>query len=115
MNTLLRRQNMIHPLPMLMLLAALALTPGAQAQERGNPGNEITGIDYTVQQGGKVVVKVGLKQALQTPQLALPSTTRRASRSTLLTPSTSGAKTVSALMKGRYAASVLRNPVDAPA
>ena len=67
MNTLLRRQNMIHPLPMLMLLAALALTPRAQAQERGNPGNEITGIDYTVQQGGKVVVKVGLKQALQTP------------------------------------------------
>lgn len=67
MNTLMRRQSLLHPLRVLMLAAALAITPWAQAQEKASAGNEITGIDYTVQQGGKVVVKVGLKQALQSP------------------------------------------------
>lgn len=62
MNTLMRRQSLLHPLRTLMLLAAMAVSPWVQALE-----NEITSLDYTVQQGGKVVVKVGLKQALQTP------------------------------------------------
>lgn len=65
MNTLMRHQSLLQPLRALMLLAAMAMTPWAQAQD--NAVNEITGIDYTVQQGGKVVIKVGLKQPLQTP------------------------------------------------
>ena len=65
MNTLLRRHSVIHPLHMFILLMACALTPSTHAQ--GGAGNEITGIDYIVQQGGKVVVTVGLKQALQNP------------------------------------------------
>ena len=67
MNNLLRRQPLLHPLQWLTLLVILAFTPGTQAQEGANPANEITGIDYTVQQGGRVVVKIGLKQALQNP------------------------------------------------
>ena len=67
MNTFMRRQSLLHPLRVLMLTAALAITPWAQAQEKAGASNEITGIDYTVQQGGKVVVRVGLKQALQSP------------------------------------------------
>ena len=67
MNNLLRRQPLLHPLQWLTFLALLAFAPWAQAQEGANPANEITGIDYTVQQGGRVVVKIGLKQALQNP------------------------------------------------
>ncbi len=43
----------------------VTITPPVLAQE--NTGNGITGVDYTVQQGGKVVITVKLKQALQTP------------------------------------------------
>ena len=67
MNNFMRRHSVLQSMQRLMLIAALAVIPGAQAQVGGNPGNEITGIDYTVQQGGKVVVKVGLKQPLQNP------------------------------------------------
>ncbi len=67
MNTLMRRQSFLNPLRALMLTAALAFTPWLHAQEKAANNNEITGIDYAVQQGGKVVVTVGLKQALQSP------------------------------------------------
>ena len=67
MNTLMRRQSFFHPLRVFMLTAALAVAPWVQAQETASTGNEITNIDYTVQQGGKVVVKVGLKQAPLSP------------------------------------------------
>ena len=46
------------------LMVAISLPVSAQENA---PGNGITGIDYTVQQGGKVVITVTLKQALQTP------------------------------------------------
>ena len=65
MNNFMRRHSVLHPVQWIMLIAALAYMPWSQAQEGG--GNEITGIDYVVQQGGKVVVKVGLKQAPQNP------------------------------------------------
>lgn len=48
------------------LAAMMAISLPVSAQEAA-PGNGITGVDYTVQQGGKVVITVGLKQALQTP------------------------------------------------
>lgn len=48
------------------LAAMMAISLPVSAQEAA-PGNGITGVDYTVQQGGKVVITVALKQALQTP------------------------------------------------
>jgi len=68
MNTIMRRQSLLHSLQTLLLLSAIAIAPWAQAQEKADTAaNEITSIDYTVQQGGKVVIKVALKQALQSP------------------------------------------------
>lgn len=46
------------------VMVAISLPISAQENVTGNG---ITGIDYTVQQGGKVVITVGLKQALQAP------------------------------------------------
>ena len=66
MNTLMRRQSIFNPMRVLLLMATLVATLGAEAQGP-DAGNEITSIDYTVQQGGKVVVKIGLKNALQNP------------------------------------------------
>ena len=65
MNTRMRLQSAFHH--MLAVFSLLALSPCALAQENASNTNEITGVDYVVQQGGKVVVKVALKQALQTP------------------------------------------------
>ena len=65
MNTRMRLQSAFHH--MLAVFSLLALSPCALAQENASNANEITSVDYVVQQGGKVVVKVGLKQALQTP------------------------------------------------
>ena len=47
--------------------AALMVTSLSVSAQENAPGNGITGVEYTVQQGGKVVITVGLKQALQTP------------------------------------------------
>ncbi|OFZ68849.1 MAG: secretin [Betaproteobacteria bacterium RBG_16_58_11] len=55
--------------PFIRIFAAalmVAISLPVSAQETA-PNNGITGVDYTVQQGGKVVITVGLKQALQTP------------------------------------------------
>ena len=68
MNTRMRLQSAFHH--MLAVFSLLALSPCALAQENASNANEITSVDYVVQQGGKVVVKVGLKQALQTPPAA---------------------------------------------
>jgi type IV pilus assembly protein PilQ len=65
MNTRMRLQSVFPH--MLAVFSLLALSPCALAQENASSANEITGVDYVVQQGGKVVVKVALKQALQTP------------------------------------------------
>jgi type IV pilus assembly protein PilQ len=65
MNTRMRLQSAFQQ--MFAVFSLLALSPYALAQENASSANEITGVDYVVQQGGKVVVKVALKQALQTP------------------------------------------------
>jgi len=55
--------------PFIRIFAAalmVAISLPISAQENA-PGNGITGVDYTVQQGGKVVITVGLRQALQAP------------------------------------------------
>ncbi|MHB1231439.1 MAG: type IV pilus secretin PilQ [Burkholderiales bacterium] len=62
MNTRMRLQSLARTL--LAVFTFLAISPHALAQDAANG---ITGVDYTVQQGGKVVVKVHLKQALQNP------------------------------------------------
>jgi type IV pilus assembly protein PilQ len=65
MNTRMRLQSAFQRT--LAVLSILALSHLALAQENASTANEITGVAYVVQQGGKVVVKVSLKQALQTP------------------------------------------------
>ncbi len=55
-----RHQNIL--IAALSVLLATAFSVRAQDSLEGN---SITGVDYTIQQGGKVVVKVTLKQALQ--------------------------------------------------
>ncbi len=64
MNTRMRLQYFARTL--LAAFSFLAFSPCALAQDAATT-NGITGVDYTVQQGGKVVVKVHLKQALQNP------------------------------------------------
>ncbi len=60
-------QQLYTPFIRIFALAAMvAISLPVSAQEAA-PGNGITGVDYTVQQGGKVVITVALKQALQTP------------------------------------------------
>lgn len=56
-----RHQNILIVTLSVFLISAFS----ARAQD-SLEGNSITGVDYTIQQGGKVVVKVNLKQPLQT-------------------------------------------------
>ncbi len=50
-----------------MFAACFLLAISLPTTAQNEPGNGITGIDYAVQQGGRVVITVGLKQALQAP------------------------------------------------
>lgn len=60
-------QQLYTPFIRIFALAAMVAISLPVSAQGNAPSNGITGVDYTVQQGGKVVITVGLKQALQTP------------------------------------------------
>lgn len=60
-------KRLFTPLNQFLAVAlTLAAVFPASAQDTA-ASNSITGVEYTVQQGGKIVIAVGLKQALQAP------------------------------------------------